>query len=229
MNNKIELIIFDCDGVLIDSEIISATVLIAQLATIGIEIDIDYIQQHFLGCSFSSVKEKIHHTFNIQLADSFEDEYRVVLLQEFETGLKTTQGIKTVLAQLNIPFCLATSSSPQRTTKALNIVGLTNLFLNSIFTAEEVKHGKPAPDLFLHAAKTMQVAPQNCLVIEDSMTGVEAALAAGMQVIHYQGGLHMSSATDAVSKKHPQVSVISHWDNFITLQPALIADPSTKL
>ncbi|MCI2285264.1 HAD family hydrolase [Colwellia sp. MSW7] len=221
MKKNIRLIIFDCDGVLIDSEIISATVLIAQLSTVGIEIDVDYIQHHFLGCSFSSVKEKIHNAFNIQLSDSFEDEYRIALLKEFDTSLQTTQGIKTVLAQLNTPFCLATSSSPERTEKALSIVGLSSFFNNRIFTAKEVKHGKPAPDLFLHAAKTMQVAPQNCLVIEDSMAGVTAALSAGMQVIHYKGGLHMSTATHAVSKKYPNVTVMSHWDDFIKLQHAL--------
>lgn len=223
MKKNIELIIFDCDGVLIDSEIISVTVLNAQLSSIGIEIDVDYIQQHFLGYSFSSVKEKIHNAFNIQLADSFEDEYRVALLKEFDTSLQTTQGITTVLTQLTTPYCLATSSSPERTEKALSIVGLSSFFSNSVFTANDVKHGKPAPDLFLHAAKTMQVAPQNCLVIEDSMAGVTAALSAGMQVIHYKGGLHMSAATHAVSKKYPDVTVMSHWNEFIKLQHLLFS------
>ncbi|XPF95450.1 HAD family hydrolase [Colwellia sp. RE-S-Sl-9] len=224
MNANIELIIFDCDGVLIDSEIISATVLIEQLSTIGIEININYIQQHFLGCSFSSVKEKIHKAFNVKLHNNFENEYRIALLTAFESNLQTTKGIKTVLSQLSVPFCLATSSSPQRTEKALSLVGLTPFFKETVFTASEVKNGKPAPDLFLHAAKTMKVAPENCLVIEDSMAGVTAALSAGMQVIHYKGGLHMSDATHAVSIQFPNVTVMQHWDTFITLQPALMAN-----
>ena len=224
MNANIELIIFDCDGVLIDSEIISATVLIEQLSTIGIEININYIQQHFLGCSFSSVKEKIHKAFNVKLHNNFENEYRIALLTAFESNLQTTKGIKTVLSQLSVPFCLATSSSPQRTEKALSLVGLTPFFKETVFTASEVKNGKPAPDLFLHAAKKMKVAPENCLVIEDSMAGVTAALSAGMQVIHYKGGLHMSDATHAVSIQFPNVTVMQHWDTFITLQPALMAN-----
>ncbi|WP_077338573.1 HAD family hydrolase [Pseudocolwellia agarivorans] len=224
MNANIELIIFDCDGVLIDSEIISATVLIEQLSTIGIEININYIQQHFLGCSFSSVKEKIHKAFNVKLHNNFENEYRIALLTAFESNLQTTKGIKTVLSQLSVPFCLATSSSPQRTEKALSLVGLTPFFKETVFTASEVKNGKPAPDLFLHAAKTMKVAPENCLVIEDSMAGVTAALSAGMQVIHYEGGLHMSDATHAVSIQFPNVTVMQHWDTFITLQPTLMAN-----
>ncbi|TYK67048.1 HAD family hydrolase [Colwellia echini] len=218
MKSNIELIIFDCDGVLIDSEIISATVLIKQLLPLGINIDIAYIQQHFLGCSFATVKEKLYQAFDIKLADSFEQDYRTALLNEFDTSLQTTKGIKDLLAQLSITFCLATSSSLQRTTKALSIVGLTEFFTNTIFTAEEVKHGKPAPDLFLHAAKIMQVEARNCLVIEDSMAGVSAAISAGMQVIHYQGGLHMAEETrKIVTTKYPEVVVMQHWDEFETL------------
>ena len=156
MSKPIELIIFDCDGVLIDSEIISANVLIDKLAIIGINIDIDYIQQHFLGCSFSTVKEKIYQAFNVKLQDTFENDYRTALLEQFDSELQTTAGIKNVLSGLSVPFCLATSSSPQRTEKALSIVDLTSFFEGTVFTASEVKHGKPAPDLFLHAANTMQ-------------------------------------------------------------------------
>ncbi|WAJ72211.1 HAD family hydrolase [Catenovulum adriaticum] len=221
MNNNIDLIIFDCDGVLIDSEIISATVLIDKLLTVGITIDIDYVQRHFLGCSFSSVKDMIHDQFNVTLANSFEYEYRIALLEEFDKSLQTTEGIKTILNQLTVPFCLATSSSPKRTETALNIVGLTSYFSQRIFTAAEVINGKPAPDLFLHAANKMKVKPENCLVIEDSMAGVTAALAAGMKVIHYKGGLHMSDEEHAVSKAYPEVEVMRHWNEFTKLQPTL--------
>ena len=221
MSKPIELIIFDCDGVFIDSEIISANVLIDKLAIIGINIDIDYIQQYFLGCSFSTVKEKIYQAFNVKLQDTFENDYRTALLEQFDSDLQTTAGIKKVLSGLSVPFCLATSSSPQRTEKALSIVDLTSYFEGTVFTASEVKNGKPAPDLFLHAANTMKVSPEHCLVIEDSMAGVTAAISAGMQVIHYKGGLHMSDATHAVSEKYPQVAVMQHWNDFIKLQPTL--------
>ncbi|MBU2869845.1 HAD-IA family hydrolase [Colwellia sp. E2M01] len=229
MTNKIELIIFDCDGVLIDSEIISAQVLIEQLLPLGVEINMAYVQQHFLGCSFSSVKEKLDSAFNIQLANSFEEEYRIALLGKFSTGLKATQGITGLLPHLAIPFCLATSSSPTRTDRALNIVGLDRFFCGKVFTAAEVENGKPAPDLFLHAAKTMQVAPQHCLVIEDSVAGVSAAVAAGMQVIHYQGGLHMTEATSqAIATTYPETKIMRHWQDFLQLQPKLITTNTNK-
>ncbi|MGJ8693595.1 MAG: HAD family hydrolase [Thalassotalea sp.] len=223
MNANIELIIFDCDGVLIDSEIISATVLIAKLASIGVEIDNEYVQQNFLGCSFSTVKENIQQVFNKTISAAFESVYHNTLLQEFAIHLQPTAGIKQVLSQLNLPFCLATSSSRQRTDKALTIVGLTPFFVDGIFTASEVENGKPAPDLFLHAANVMAVAPKNCLVIEDSMAGVTAALAAGMQVIHYKGGKHLGEAMNKVSIAYPQVAVMQHWQNFQTLQPSLLS------
>jgi len=223
MSKQIKLVIFDCDGVLIDSEIISAEVLIEKLSVFGITIDVEYIQEHFLGFSFSSVKEKIYNAFNVKLEDSFEHEYRLALLENFETNLKTTVGIKQILENLDVPFCLATSSSPKRTEKALNIVALTTYFENTVFTASEVKNGKPAPDLFLHAAQSMNIEPKHCLVIEDSLAGVTAAITAGMQAIHYKGGLHMSSAPHVIAKKYPQVEVIEHWDNLQRLHPSLIA------
>lgn len=219
--NNIELIIFDCDGVLIDSEIISATVLIDKLLSLGITIDIDYVQQHFLGRSFNSVKDHIKTQFNVALSDSFEYEYREALLAEFDNSLQTTQGVEAILTQLKVPFCLATSSSPKRTQTALNIVGLSAYFSERVFTAAEVINGKPAPDLFLHAANKMKVKPENCLVIEDSLAGVTAAKSAGMSVIHYKGGKHMTDKIHAVSKTYPEVKVMQHWNEFAQMQPLL--------
>lgn len=221
MNKKITLIIFDCDGVLIDSEILSAQVLIKKLSEIGIVIDTDYVQKHYLGCSFKSVTEKILNAFGLQLSPEFEDEYRVALMAQFNKTLQATLGVKDVLAQLSLPFCLATSSSRARTQQALAITGLSDYFEGTIFTAEEVKNGKPAPDLFLHAAHSMAASPANCLVIEDSLAGVTAAKAAGMQLAHYSGGSHIAESEDMITKAFPDVPVIKSWQDFEFIQPSL--------
>lgn len=211
MNNQIELIIFDCDGVVIDSEIISALVLVNKLKAQDVNIDVAYVQQHFLGCSFKSVKQKIKDNLNTCLPETFEQDYRNELLLEFDALLKPTDGFIDMLATLNLPYCIATSSTAVRTAKALSVVGLTEQFGEHIFTAEEVIHGKPAPDLFLHAAKSMGVAPENCLVFEDSYFGVTAAIKANMDVVHYKGGKHISNEECRVAQTYSNVKVLNHW------------------
>ncbi len=221
MNTNIELVIFDCDGVVIDSEILSAQVLINMLVEKGVEIDRAYVQQHFLGCNFKTVSQKIADAFNVTLPESFEGDYREALLNEFETGLTTTDGIKDVLNNLAVPICIATSSSPARTAKALSIVSLSKYFSDTVFTSSEVKRGKPAPDLFLHAAKQMGVKPEHCLVIEDSKAGVNAGIDANMQVLHYSGGQHMQGSVNHVHSAYPNVDHLTHWQDFFSAYPAL--------
>ena len=221
MNTKIELVIFDCDGVVIDSEILSAQVLINMLVEKGVDIDRAYVQQHFLGCNFKAVSQKIANAFNVTLPESFEGDYRDALLNEFETSLTTTDGISDVLKNLAVPICIATSSSPVRTAKALSVVSLSKYFSNTVFTSSEVKRGKPAPDLFLHAAKQMGVEPKHCLVIEDSKAGVSAAIDANMQVLHYSGGQHMQEAINHVHKAYPHIAHLTHWEQFFNSYPML--------
>ncbi|MGX9461875.1 HAD family hydrolase [Shewanella sp. A14] len=226
MDTNTQLVIFDCDGVVIDSEVLSANVLIEKLAAYGAHIGMPFVQQHFLGCQFATVAAKVNTLLSITLPNDFEAQYREQLLQVFEHNLTVTNGIISVLAQLAVPCCIATSSSLTRTTKALSVVGLTNTFNDNVFTASDVKNGKPAPDLFLHAAKSMGVAPEHCLVIEDSFFGVSAAIAANMPVIHYVGGGHivdsMGNDLHPVSQAYPMVPVLHHWNQFKHLIPTLV-------
>ena len=118
-------------------------------------------------------------------------------------------GIEAVLRRLAVPFCLATSSSPERVARSLRIVGLDGLFEGKVTTAVEVRNGKPAPDLFLLAAGKQGVAPERCLVIEDSLAGVRAGLAAGMKVWHFVGGGHLAGLefpTDPEVRPHAQIA-----------------------
>ena len=188
-----DLVIFDCDGVLIDSEIISANMLIAELAKLGVNIDLAYVARHFLGRSYPTVMETIRREFHLTLPAEFESDYRAKLLQTFEAELHVMPHVAQVIADLRVAFCIATSSSPMRAAKSLALVGLEHLVGPQLFTSTMVARGKPAPDLFLHAAAQMGADPARCLVIEDSLTGIRAARAAGMAVWRFTGGSHLKN------------------------------------
>jgi len=190
----IELVIFDCDGVLIDSEVISSEVLIQELALLSITIDRAYVRQHFLGRSFPTVARIISERFATPLPSDFEQRYRSALLQRFEYDLHPTEGVREALATLSIPKCVATSSSPPRVKKSLEITDLKSFFGEDVFTASLVERGKPFPDLFLYAADKMGSNPETTLVIEDSLPGIMAARAAGMHVVGYVGGSHLKGS-----------------------------------
>jgi HAD superfamily hydrolase (TIGR01509 family) len=188
---RYDLVIFDCDGVLIDSEVISARMLIAELAGYGVQIDMAFVTRQFLGRSYPTVLREVRNSFGVTLPDHFEADYRARLLASFERDLVVMPGAPDVLAAMPVPYCLATSSSPERLAMSLALVGLDKAFAGRAFTASEVAHGKPAPDLFLHAARRMGANPARCLVIEDSLTGIRAGLAAGMTVWRFTGGSHL--------------------------------------
>lgn len=223
----IDLVIFDCDGVLIDSEILSANVLIDQLAELNIDIDFDHVQKSYLGRSFPKVAAMISQTFDQRLPDDFEHCYRNSLLHRFQSELKHVSGIVEVLENLSIQYCVATSSSPARVNQSLNIVNLSRFFDQNIFTASEVKNGKPAPDLFLYVAKTINVNCQNCLVIEDSQPGVQAAMAAGMQVVRFVGGSHLINAQKTIKHETPNIKTFDNWQKFFDMFPQLKAQNSS--
>lgn len=190
-----DLVIFDCDGVLIDSEIISARMLVEELARLGVEIDLAYVARHFLGRSYPTVMETIRREFGLDLPPAFEDQYRERLLEGFRRDLKVMPGIVEVMDELAVPWCVATSSSPRRVAMSLELTGLAARVGDRVFTASQVAHGKPAPDLFLFAANRMGVDPARALVIEDSLTGLRAGLAAGMTVWRFTGGSHFGPDT----------------------------------
>jgi HAD superfamily hydrolase (TIGR01509 family) len=186
-----QLVIFDCDGVLVDSEMLSAGVLMGMMADEGFPLSEEAFRSDFLGRSFAAAALRARERFGRPLPDDFESRYRDRLFAKLEAELRPMPGVTDVLAGLQVPFCLATSSSPRRLALSLRTTGLTRFFEGRCFTASEVPRGKPAPDLFLHAAARMGADPARCLVIEDSELGVRAGLAAGMQVWHFAGGCHV--------------------------------------
>lgn len=218
---KASLVIFDCDGVLVDSELLSAGILIEEVAAHGVHLTQSYVRDNFLGRSFPTVAQIIRDRFNLVLPATFEAVYRSRLLERFDTDLRTTPGLLDLLPRLTCSRCVATSSSPPRVARSLAVTGLNQHF-SQVFTASLVKVGKPAPDLFLYAAAAMGVDPAACLVIEDSRPGIAAAQAAGMQVLLYTGGSHMSGLAFDTT---PPVRAFEAWDMLPDMCPALFADP----
>ena len=187
------LVIFDCDGVLIDSEPIALAVLADFLAEAGIAIDQEGVARRFLGRSLTSVRETVRNEFGLEIDETFLTRMRDVLYSRFRAELRPIGGIPAVLAgfsKAGIDWCVASSSQRERVELCLRATGLIDHFAPHIFSATMVARGKPAPDLFLYAAQAMGYSPEQCLVIEDSPSGIEAARAAGMQVIAFTGGSH---------------------------------------
>ena len=196
MHETFDLVIFDCDGVLIDSEVISTRTLLETLGSHGLEVDIGYVRKTYLGRSISVVKDDYFRKLGRTLSDTFESDFLARLLAAYRRDLAAMAGIKDLLHGLTVPYCMATSSSIERALLSLEVTGLLPFFEGRIFSASMVKHGKPAPDLFLHAARTLEAEPGRCLVLEDSAVGVLAARNAGMAVWHFVGGSHFKDAAD---------------------------------
>jgi HAD superfamily hydrolase (TIGR01509 family) len=187
-----DLIIFDCDGVLVDSEVISCRCLFEVLSKHGIETDADRIFQQFLGRSPRAVAEH-YQALGRVIPETFAVELAARVHASFARALRPMPDVERVLRSLDVRYCLASSSDIERICLSLSLTGLTAFFDGRIFSSQMVRRGKPAPDLFLHAAQRMQVAPCRALVIEDSPSGVQAAKAAGMTVWGFIGGTHYAS------------------------------------
>ncbi len=189
--------IFDCDGVLVDSEPISLAVLMDMLAGAGISIGLEEASSLFLGRSLASMVRTAEAEYGLAIDEAFLAEMRGRLYARFRAELRPTPGVVTALEALEaagIEWCVASSSQPERIVLSLTVTGIRTRFDPRIFSASMVERGKPAPDLFLHAAAAMGRAPAECVVIEDSPAGIMAARAAGMRVLAYTGGSHTGLA-----------------------------------
>jgi HAD superfamily hydrolase (TIGR01509 family) len=184
----IELIIFDSDGVLVDSEKIALSVLARAAADEGISIDLEEAKRLFRGLKFADCVREIERRLGRRVGEDFEAGVRRATALAFEAELQPVEGIHAALAEITLPFCVASNGPMSKIRHALGLTKLLNYFEGRIFSAYDVGSWKPDPDLFLHAAQTFGIAPGRCVVIEDSLSGVTAAHAAGMQVIGFSGG-----------------------------------------
>ncbi len=184
-----DLLVLDCDGILVDSEVISVRVDQRVLADLGWELDIEEIVHRFVGKSEANFISTIERHLGIELADGWDSTYQQWYLEAFERDLTAVDGVEEALDRLRLPQCVASSGSHAKMQRTLGRTGLLHRFAGRIFSATEVANGKPAPDLFLHAAATLGTASERCAVVEDSVSGVQAARAAGMHVFAYAGGV----------------------------------------
>lgn len=187
------LVIFDCDGVLVDSEPISLRLLLSTLASSGLVLSPDEADEFFLGRSLATTREILARDYGLSLSDAALDDMRRDLYAAFRAELQPIPGIAATLDALAAPCCVASSSQPERIELSLRITGLWSRFEGRVFSSTMVKHGKPAPDLFLFAAERLGHEPADCLVVEDSPAGIMAAQAAGMRVVAFTGGSHAGS------------------------------------
>uniref|UniRef100_Q07V67 HAD-superfamily hydrolase, subfamily IA, variant 3 n=1 Tax=Rhodopseudomonas palustris (strain BisA53) TaxID=316055 RepID=Q07V67_RHOP5 len=184
------LVIFDCDGVLVDSEIISCREHAELLTELGYPISAEQVFERFLGRATHDTSREVEAELGRSLPSDFIAQLKIRLDAAFAASLRAVPHLEAALDALERPFCVASSGTPDKIATSLRLVGLGHRFAARIFSATEVARGKPAPDLFLLAARRMAVEPERCLVIEDSVPGVLGARAAGMTVLGYCGGSH---------------------------------------
>lgn len=187
---RFDLVIFDCDGVLVDSEAIINRAHTQVLTACGFPITEDELLARFCGMSDAEMLDIIEHEWGRSLPPSYAERVGAIIEDGFGNSLVAIAAVAQALDSLQLPVCVASSSVPDQIRRKLELTGLLARFGEDLFSATMVAHGKPAPDLFLYAAQQLAAAPDRCLVIEDSLLGIEAAIAARMTAIGFCGGSH---------------------------------------
>jgi HAD superfamily hydrolase (TIGR01509 family) len=197
-----DLVIFDCDGVLVDSEPLSNRILAERLTAVGLPTTTEDAIRDYMGRSWKTDQEIIEGRLGRPLPDGWVDEYHAEVIAAFEVELDPVAGIAAALDAIELPWCVASSSAHPRIRAALRATGLLERFEGRIFSSTDVEHGKPAPDLFLLAASKLGVAPARCVVVEDSSPGVAAGRAAGMPTlgVRRDSRADLSAATRVVDR-----------------------------
>jgi HAD superfamily hydrolase (TIGR01509 family) len=183
--NAYDLVIFDCDGVLVDSELITARVFSEMLGESGFAVTMQDVFDQFVGKSLDQCLEILSRLFGRRVPPGFAVEYRARSGLALHSEVKPVAGIESVLAAIRVPYCVASNGTHDKMSTTLGATGLLDQFSGKMFSVADVTRGKPFPDLFLHAAARFGVPPSNCAVIEDTPTGVTAGVAAGMTVYGY--------------------------------------------
>lgn len=182
---RYQLVLFDCDGVLVDSERISNQVFADLLGELGLVVTLDHMFEHFAGHSMAYCMDQIAARLGRPAPDDFVAGYHVAIRRAFETELRPVPGVEAALDRIAIPWCVASNGAHDKMRFTLGVTGLLPRFEGRLFSRTEVARPKPAPDLYLHAARCCGVAPADCVVIEDTPAGVAAGVAAGMTVLGF--------------------------------------------
>jgi HAD superfamily hydrolase (TIGR01509 family) len=183
-----KLVIFDCDGVLVDSELLANQVFLERLNALGLNLKIADLFERFVGRTMSNCLSQVEQMLGRSVPENFLLELDQATFQVFEQNLKAVEGIEFVLDTLDaagIQYCVASSGSHAKMNKTLGLTGLLPRLEGRLYSASDVARSKPFPDIYLHAAQKMSVGIEHCIVIEDSPTGAQAGIAAGMKVFGY--------------------------------------------
>lgn len=217
--NSFELIIWDCDGCLVDSELIACSVPAAIATAYGFPITTQEYLDRFAGqTAGTGIAELARANGCDALGEAYEKEVYQATLDGLTQGLKPIAGLADVLRRLTVPMCVASGSAVERNRHSLSLVGLLPFFDGHIYSSSQVAQGKPAPDIFLFAAAQMGADPARCLVIEDSVHGVRAAKAAGMTVFAYMGGSHVNAHwRERIAAEEPDII----FDDYAQLLPLM--------
>ncbi len=191
LNISPALIIFDCDGVLVDSEPIANRILAQSLSKEGYECSFEDSIEKFVGRDLTTIVNQVETELGRELSERFFEQLQAQTYATFQKYLKPVPGIGAVLGKISLPKCVASSGTIDKIEFTLTLTGLRHHFGSAVFSASQVPRGKPYPDLFLHAAQQFSVSPNACIVVEDSIPGVLGARAAGMHVLGYAGGTHV--------------------------------------
>ncbi len=217
LNFKPELIIFDCDGVLIDSEVIANRVNVEVLAGLGVEFTLEDYMERFVGVSLRDEVVEIEKLRKIKLPDDYESRLMTHKHKIFDQELKAIEGIVEFVTSISLPKAVASGSSPERLEYTLKHTHLWELFAPHVYSTTLVPKSKPAPDIFLYTADKFSVKPAKCLVIEDSTLGVRAGVAAGMTVLGFSGGSHIKDGHEekllelGATKVFSKMQDVSTW------------------
>ncbi|MDB6098497.1 MAG: haloacid dehalogenase [Gammaproteobacteria bacterium] len=210
----ISAVIFDCDGVLVDSEIIAHRIEIEVLAELGLDYEPDAFKARFMGMSDKALRAALELDAQARLGRSILDDLKILharYWQALEAELLPVAGVHDAIDAVRGLKAVASSSTERGLERKLRKTGLWSRFAPHIYSAEHVTHAKPAPDLFLLAARELGVAAENCLVIEDSVNGVLAAQAAGMTVWGFMGGAHMDANARTLLVATDVARIVDNW------------------
>lgn len=185
MKTRFDAVIFDSDGTLVDSELLGNQVLVEHVAELGLSLPLEEALSVFRGGKMADTLLYIEQRLGRSLPGGFIDDLRARMADAFYDRLMPIAGVEAVVQQLRLPFCVASSGPREKIELCLHATGLFPYFEGRIFSAYELGSWKPEPDLFLHAAQALGVAPERCAVVEDSVKGVKAGIAAGMTVFGY--------------------------------------------
>ncbi|MEC8371172.1 MAG: HAD-IA family hydrolase [Pseudomonadota bacterium] len=187
-------VIFDCDGVLVDSEVLALEIELISLKEIGLEFDIEAYQKRHLGTTstefFREIAADYQAKFDAPLPNGFRETIGKRYREAFSTRLQIIDGVHDLLSSLDCPVAVASGSSPEGLAVKLAQVEIEAFFGEHVYSSHQVERGKPAPDLFLFAACALGISPADCIVVEDSAKGIRAAVAAGMRAVGFTGGGH---------------------------------------